>query len=303
MTGDINNHFPLLSPAEVGSGQYAGVFIDDTGTPGHDSPTIHLHKNRRTWVAVVLTHEHLLEAYHQMPRALEELKQSFNLREFHFSDLLSGKGIRSIPYDDRLGIFRFMALIFSVYRYPVLVQTFSPDHLAEHQHSLSSGASLGPFKLSDPGDLSLLFLLFRIRRYFAEHQSKFPRPPLVFMDEGRFAARTAVSLESLLDYAAFRALFVRSSMDMFSLQLADFAAFTVNRTQWLLAKNDRTDKDNDLLQILSEARLNVINLPTVTVDIANWTPGDYETFLIKDRIAKGLPSLPGDNRPPQRDDP
>jgi hypothetical protein len=62
-------------------------------------------------------------------------------------------------------------------------------------------------------------------------------------------------------------------MDMVFLQLADFAAFTINRMQWLLAKRDRTDKDNALLQVLREAQLNVINLQTVPVDLANWAPG------------------------------
>jgi hypothetical protein len=292
----MKNRFPLLSPAQVGSGQYSGVFIDDTGAPGHHSPTIYLHPDRKTWVAVLLTHEQLVEAYQQMPRALEELHQSLGIREFHFAELLSGKGTRDVPFDVRLAVFRFMAYIFSVYRYPILVQTFSPENIAEHQELLESGGAAGPFDLTDPTDLSLLFLLWQIRHYFADNRSAFPRPAVVFTDEGRFKARMAVTLGPLLDYAAFQALFVRSSADMFFLQLADFAAFAINRMQWSLAKEERTDKDNTLIKILGEAHLNVINIPTLSVDLSSWTTAHFEALHIQDRKAKGLSPLPGNKK-------
>ena len=184
--------FPLLTPAQVGSGQYSGVFIDDSGTPGQDSPSVHLDRGRKTWVAVLLTHDQLTEESQEMPGALNELQQSVGIREFHFADLLSGKGIRSVPFEKRLAVFRFMAAIFSTYRYPMLVQTFGPANIREHPELISSFGSFGAFDMKNPADLSLVILLWRLRCYFAENKSLFLRPELLFLDEGRFKPKLAV---------------------------------------------------------------------------------------------------------------
>ena len=286
-------HLPLLTPAQVGSGQYSGVFIDDSGTPGQDSPSVHLDSGRKTWVAVLMTHDQLAEAGQEMPGALNELQRTVGMREFHFADLFSGKGIRSIPFEKRLAVFRFMASIFSANRYPMLVQTFSPANIREHQELISSFRSFGTFEMTNPADLSLVILLWQLRCYFAENKSLFSRPTLVFLDEGRFKARMAVRLAPLLDFAAYQALFVRSSEDIYFLQLADFAAFALNRMQWILAKEERTDKDMALMQILDEAHFNPINIPTIDVDLSTWSNKDFEAFHANDRTAKGLSPVPG----------
>src|SRR5438309_10398215 len=91
------NPLPLLTPAQVGSGQYSGVFIDDTGTPGQDSPSVHLDSDRKTWVAVILNQEQLAEAQERMRDSLIELELFLGVRDLHFADDPSDKG--NHPHD------------------------------------------------------------------------------------------------------------------------------------------------------------------------------------------------------------
>lgn len=65
-----------------------------------------------------------------MPQALDGLRKSVGADEFHFTDIYSGKNqFKNVDLQVRLGLFEFMAYIFSVYKFPVIVQTFDPETL------------------------------------------------------------------------------------------------------------------------------------------------------------------------------
>jgi len=234
--------------------------------------------------------------YTVLPHALQGLRQNIGAAEFHFADILSGKGLRSVPYEIRLQAFQLMAEIFAIQRYPILVQTISPDNVREHEEILSAIRVVGPFDLKKPADWSLVFLLWQLGSYFKSHHSEFNAPPVLFVDEGRFRAGKGVILRPLLEFAAHHAIFFRSSTEMTFLQLADFAAFSVNRIQWLLAKENRTSKDELLLNILLQAELNVVNLPKIRIDLTRWRVTDFDELHIQDRITKGLNPVPGKKR-------
>ena len=289
MTADVKP--PWLSFEDVGTGDSPAVFIDDSGSPGQATASVHLHPHRKTWVAVMMDIRQLSTTYDVLPQAMLGLRQHVGATEFHFAELLSGKGLRSAP-DTRLQPFQLMAGIFKIQQYPVIVQTISPDNVEEHKDILSALRKVGPFDLGNPTDLAFLILLWRVGRFIEAHAAEFSRPPLIFADEGRFRAGRAVVLRPLLDFAAHHAVFFRASTEMMFLQLADFAAFSVNRSQWLLAKQNRTAKDNALLQVLAQADFNVVNLPTLGIDLATWHVADYDEFHARDRLSKGLHERP-----------
>jgi hypothetical protein len=64
--------------------------------------------------------------------------------------------------------------------------------------------------------------------------------------------------------------FARSDT-VFPIQMADFAAFCLNRTQLILAKPELSDLDRHVLEILSPMAWNYVNLPRVSLN--EWTSG------------------------------
>ena len=287
---------PRLTLEQVGNGRFPAVFIDDSGSPGQKTSSAYFHSDRKTWVAVIMDFDHVATTYAVLPHAIAGLSQYVGASEFHFAEILSGKKLRTVPYTVRLQAFQLMAEIFAIQRYPILVQTISPDNIQEHEEVLSAIGSVGPFDVRKPSDLGLLLLLWRVSSYFKSHSCEFNARPVLFVDEGRFKAGKAVMMRPLLEFAAHKSIFFRSSTEMTFLQLADFAAFSVNRMQWLLAKENRTPKDDLLLDILLEADFNVINLPKVKIDRAAWQLKDFEQLHIEDRIRKGLHQVLGRKR-------
>lgn len=147
---------------ELRSGRHYGVFIDDTGSPGLDTPG--LHRQRKTWVAVLVPPHQVVEVMDQLPNALSFLKElGLKDPEFHFSEIWAGKGeYQKLSFEQRLGIFRFMAYMFATYRFQVLVQTFDPDNAVDIQSRADWPDSFGPLKFSDHEDLALIFVLIGV---------------------------------------------------------------------------------------------------------------------------------------------
>ena len=79
-----------------------------------------------------------------------------------------------------------------------------------------------------------------------------------------------------------------SSEDCVYLQLADFAAFVISRSQWLQAKGNPKDHDLRFLEMVSPDRLTIINLPVVRANIDEITTDAYDQLLVMDRATKGF---------------
>jgi hypothetical protein len=231
-----------------------------------------------------------------LPKTIRRVCSSLGIDELHFAEIYSGKGsLREVSFEKRLDAFRVFALVFTVFRLPIIVQTFSPDDIIDQKETLTAfGKVAGLFDLQDPSDLAFVMLLSRTREFIAQNKEVFHKPVLAFVDEGRFKSGLAVQLGQLLDFAHQGALFFASSKDCDLLQLADFAAFGINRMQWLLAKPDRTEKDKQLLDILAEADFQGIDMHHVPADsLDEWTPADFNALHERIRKERGLYPIPG----------
>jgi hypothetical protein len=260
-------------------GRYHGVFIDDTGSPGLTSPTKLLHPDRKSFVAVLVSADDIAEVLHQMPRVIKELKLHTGATEFHFADIYNGRrAFKNLDLDLRLSHFRFMAHIFTLYRFPIIVQTFDPITLQDlHRRANLPTKKVGPFNLEKQEDLALFFLLLRVKWYMegkcntAEmdglstgvqgwiqtHSIKRAR---VFVDEGFKKNGIAVTIPTFEGQFVDGLICFARSDAILPLQLADFAAFALNRTQILMAKAELSDLDRKLLTILSPVALNYQNI-------------------------------------------
>ena len=185
--------------SELRQGRYYGIFVDDTGSPGltHSS---HLHPERKSWVAVVIPPNSSKEVLEQMPGAIEELRISTGAKEFHFADIYAGrKDFEGVDLQLRLALFRFMAHMFAVYKFPVIVQTIDPINVADIHKRASLPKRIGPFNFTKPTDLSLFFLLVRVKWFLQEGNASERALARVFVDEGFQKNGAAIKIPTFKD--------------------------------------------------------------------------------------------------------
>jgi len=256
---------------ELAKGRSYGIFVDDSGSPGLQSTPANIHPKRKTWVAVVVPPEVMPEVLEQIPGALDELRRSTGGTEFHFGDVYAGRGaFRDVDLQLRLGIFEFMAHIFSLYQFPVVVQTFDPVTLADIR-SRSCGRlpeRLPPFDLTKPEDTALFFLLIRLKWYMQSTPTYPTVKARVFIDEGYKKDGIAIQIPTFEPEFAGGLICFATSASILPIQLADFAAFVLNRSQLIGGKPKRSALDNRLLEILSPIAWNYQNIEKRVVSLA-----------------------------------
>lgn len=278
-----------LTMSEVAESGRSCVLIDDSGTPGQIAGSEYLDPDRKTWVAVLISQAQVREVCEQISGALEELALQTGANEFHFMEVYRGAGpFKSVTFDARLGIFAFMRHIFASYMFPVIVQTFDPDDLRELRARATIAEKVGPFDMSNPSDAALLFLLIRVKWFLQQHPDEFVMPSFVVLDEGFRQAERSIEIPNWDAVLHNSSIYTASSASFFPIQLADYAAFCVARSQWLLSKEKRSRADDAFLQIIADIRINVVNIPEAIVDLSNWTPQEYGRLIEHDRERKGL---------------
>lgn len=253
---------------EFERGTHYGVFIDDTGSPGLATGS-ELHPERKSWVATIIAPEQMPEVLGQFPEALDVLKGITGAREFHFTEIWRGKTENAnLEFEKRLALFKFFSSLFKHYCIPIIVQTLDPHNLTElHGRGLLQD-KLGPFDFSRPEDTALLLLLFRVRQYLEPRVSLTQKLARVFVDAGWKREGTAIPCPMFEGVFANSSIFFAHSTTVMPLQLADFAAFCLNRMQLLRVREMVTGSDLQLLEILQDILPNFVNLPRVYVEFS-----------------------------------
>lgn len=232
------------------------MFIDDTGSPGLGTPG--LHTQRKTWIAVVVPPHLVPDLMDQLPDALALLSElGLKDPEFHFADIWAGKGeYKKLDLQQRLAIFRCMSEIFVTCRFKVFVQTFDPENASVVRGQANWPEGLGPLKCSNHEDLALIFLLSRVHAHLNEGNAT----ACVIVDEGRLKSGSAIIAPQLAPtFHAGGILFANSRLVRL-IQLADFAAYILNRWQLLRVKDRLNDVDKTLLRIISSTTECFINV-------------------------------------------
>lgn len=268
------------------------VCIDDAGTPGQIAGSTYLHPDRKSWVAVLATPSQAAEMRQQLPGVLDELRALTGATELHFTEIYRGSGqFKGVDLRVRLAIFDFMRHIFISQMFPVIVQTLDPRSLAELRARQTFPDEIGPFSMRVPGDAALFLLLMQVKWHLQKNPEFGQQPAYVVIDEGFRPANRRIILPGQEGCFAESSVFTATSHDFHPLQVSDFAAFCIARTQWLLTKPARSKTDDAFLAILKDIRINTVNLPEQVVDLSNWSPQKYEELIDADRRAKGLQPL------------
>jgi hypothetical protein len=260
---------------ELALGSTYGIFVDDTGSPGLANTPSNLHPDRKTWVAVVVPPNIMPEILDQLPHALQGLQELVGADEFHFADICAGRRqFKDVDLDVRLALFEFMTYIFVTYRFPVIIQTFDPTTL-DSIRSQSDGVlpdQIPPFDFHRHEDCALFFLLVRLK-WFMEGTPTYPSVKArVFIDEGYKGNGIGIALPAFKSVFTDGLICFARSSSIVPIQLADFAAFALNRAQLIGGKPKRNRLDHRVLEILSPLSFNYQNIEKRTLSLGDDGP-------------------------------
>lgn len=276
------------------------INIDDAGTPGVISKSRFLPESRKSWAAVIIPSCAVKDVNRGLEILLDGIKTDFGANELHFTDIYGGRGQwKEVPPPERIEIFDYMTSLMDGLSLPIIFQTVSKSTLKDHpQFQLLKRKKGSWWNIKNISHFGLLVLCSKISRYFKQLQqespSDFPIPLPTYVDEGIAKAGASIVLPSWGDAIQNQKLSFVKSIGNPGIQIADFAAFTISRTQWIAAKQEPGQSlsrgDRQFMEIIGG--LNILNLPFLSVDAKTFSRETYEFQLMLDRLDKGLSRKP-----------
>lgn len=276
----------------------AGVYIDDAGTPGVESNSRFLPSDRKSWAAVVIPESAVPGLRCAMRIFIDGIKSDYDADELHFTDIYSGRReFKGVPTSTRFQIIELMSGLFQRLQIPILYQTSSPGFLKEAKDIFKVKGRFGNLDFDRHEHFSLFMLLCKVKEFLKENTKHFGSPLPVIVDAGMMKVGAEIKFENWRKYFTNGSVSFADSKSMTFIQLADFAAFVISRTQWLVARGNLNEIDIEFIRIVSANKLQLINLPLATIDPRNNTTAEYDRILKEDRLRKGL-----SGKPPQNND-
>ena len=278
-----------------------GVYIDDAGNPGAESGSDFLSSSRKSWTAVIVPSSIASKVATAMEMFLTGVRSDFGASELHFTDIYSGRGAwKNVAVDERIKIFDLMKVILTSFALPIVHQTASEETLLEVQDPLSQFVRTpGTFwDIENVSHFGFLLLCFKVSRHLLElHENgpdDFVLPMPLFVDEGLAKEGTSIDLPNWGEVIEGPRAQFCGSENTTGIQIADFAAFAITRTQWIMAQQetDAPTKRGDLDFLKSTSEFNVLNLPVAVIPPESLSRESYEHILAGDRRMKGLSSKP-----------
>ncbi|WP_141202197.1 DUF3800 domain-containing protein [Oceanimonas doudoroffii] len=266
------------------------IAIDDTYGPIISTGSKYVTGNRRTNVGVAFPDKDVFYIREQITNCIGFIKSEFSIEpnEFHFVDIYNRKGPWGrLPDKANLAIFSAFAEIYGQHKWKVFIQTIDDRTLRDHDIKKIKGR-ISQFILEKPSDLSLLWLLIKIKIFY----SNTPENLNVFIDEGLGKPNSIVGNEIFHNFPNNYEGKFQSSHEEPLLQVADFLAFVINRSTHLYMKQNRTEIDNWFLWLFNNMDINSVDLSktNMTGKLSEITVSDFDGLHENDRSRKGLQS-------------
>jgi hypothetical protein len=264
------------------------IAIDDTYGPETDTNSEYVTGRRRTHLAVAIPSKDAVEVRKSIKDLLKTMSDQFNTKftEFHFTDIYNRKKPwRDLPEGENLKIIEAFALLYKSYRWKVFLQTVDDRTLTKNQADdfAKIKDNSKEFDLSKREDVSLVMLLVTVRNFFATTKE----PLLVVADEGRGKPGKKFAAKFFRSYPApFDGRYQSSRIEPL-LQVADFLAFSINRTTYLATKAQRSEVDTWFLNLVGTMDINCDDILKTTLT-KDFTVKEFDAIHKEDRFRKGL---------------
>ena len=273
-----------------------GLYIDDSGMPGVKTNSKFLHESRKSWCGVLIPSKISEEVSYAMSVFTEGVQSDYGAHELHFTDIFSGRGTwKSVKIEERIKIFDLMGLIFENFQFPVFYQTWSKEFSNDHK-KIFAGLEKLNLKFWKPkrvDHMGLMLLIFRLRdsvwdlrKLSSDFNEIFP----IFIDEG--IAKSGNKFRTPCDYSGVfcKEVSFVSSNENVGIQIADFAAFIISRSQWIIhnkkAGENFSRADKHILSLCN--KFNHWTLETIKGDEKSFSKSGLDFFLMRDRQRKKL---------------
>lgn len=260
------------------------VAIDDTYGPEGIAPTRYVTGGRRTYVAVEFPDAQVGYIRQNIRDCIKwlEVKLATSPLEFHFSDIYNRRGAwRSCLNGENLRIVSFFAELYRLHQWRVHVQTV--DERTFSDHNLDPTGIVDGIDLSERDGRALFLLLLKVR----DAMPPPPEPVVVRIDAGRSKSGAKLAPKIFRQWAElYDGRYENSQADPL-IQVADFLAFSINRSTHLATKPIITDLDKEFLDLIGNMDIRSNDLIRTESTIGSIRQ-DFDNFHFQDRIAKGL---------------
>ena len=277
-----------------------GIYLDDTGNPGEEALSVFLPESRKSWAAVIITNKIASQVEFAMNIFLEGIKKDFGADELHFTDIYSGRGVwKNVNVEERIKMFDLMTELVAGFNLPILYQSFSEEFRNDNKNYWDSLEKLqiSPWNFKKVEHISFLLLLFRTKQSLNDKRLSNDFSDEVFQvysDEGIAKDGSELKLPFEFGDNLKESVIFKSSQNSIGIQIADFAAFLISRSQ-RITMNKSTNKlfqRQDTHILSSVSKLNHWTLEMTKVDENLISKEGIEYLLMKDRKEKGLPIKP-----------
>ncbi len=238
------------------------VLMDDGGSK---IETRNGSQDRQTWIAVLVPPSLSQYAISQMDGIHDEVKARFGAAELHAYEIFQRQNCwAEVPIGALKGVIAGVAEIFRIMKFPIIVQTLWKGN-ESHQQLVNMGSekNVGFIRqkfgidLESPKDAAFLLCIRRCRDYITE---EFPSTKWeIFSDAGKKKpGRTGLVPLRWEESDLIRVHFEDSKICRL-IQLADFVAYFLNRSQQIAHSNSRRVYDEELIDILGKC-FNFVNI-------------------------------------------
>ena len=257
----------------------ACVFIDDSGSRGTDIGTTHMPSDRFSWVGVVVPPCMGLTVFENMDCLLLKIRKKYGADELHFVDIFNGKRVwKGVDVDDRMNIFSALSDIIVKENFYLfnrtLYETNAMFELARGIFPKFAGKDM-----NKPEVCALSLLLVKVQMFLEEMKWE---NSIVIIDNGIQKPGSSMVEKSLSPFIKDGEMFFCSSKDIAPLQIADFAAYSLSRSQVILGriKNNKgiSNVDKKFLKAV-EPLVNIYD--NTFIRLVNTNP----LFDIKERLS------------------
>jgi hypothetical protein len=258
------------------------IVIDDTGSPGNFNESKFLKENRKTLVGVFIHSSARVYLELKINKIILPLNTEFGITEIHLTDLVNRKNEYSdVPQEYLLTIIKYLSEFFLSIQLPYIVQTCNVETFIENNIALKEKLENFDFKKGE--DQALFLLICRIKQFMDKH---FPNEEVeIVMDEGRKRNRQVEEFKILKGIAIDSSIKYFSSKEFLLLQIADFFAYSLNRTQMTLIKENKSESDKILFEYLNTLLTKQFSIGTTLIEgnIENFSKDIYDDIQVMQR--------------------
>lgn len=262
------------------------IAIDDTYGPNVIGKSKYVTGSRRSHVAVFFPNNAVDEIRAQLRSMLEYVESELAIpaKEFHFTDIYNRRGVwANCEQRENIAIFQTFAHIYSQNKWKIEILTVDDRTLNDHKIKWFDGEIDG-LDLSKRPDFSLAFLLL-VKVKPVLHTIK--EQSIIIVDEGIGKAGTEFGAQLFHDLAERVKCRFSTGVDEPLLQIADFLAYSINRSTHLAYKENRTDFDNQFLDLIGSMEMNCPDIMSVSAP-QNFTADHADQVHAVSRKKKGL---------------